>query len=220
MAKKGIGARLQTVKIVADVANDSPKEDSMNGEGQQDPTVQDPTVEVEDVEDEELETVEPDGRPIIPATVIYGLSEEVLEKALADGDLRHVGTVKLTITKKESGTGRDEVQPYEKMRALTFEGMVLLSGGKAEHSEPRGNTKEKDKRSEEGKRKGAPDHFNYGLDLEVKRELRRNLESEIAGPAKAIEKMAKAMVENKLAKSLPEAIAKVKAMRLAEGLDG
>lgn len=160
-----------------------------------------------------------EARQVIPASTVYNLTQEAIDNAIEAGWI--VATpepVDVTITADASPTKRDEKQPYMQLLALTWEGMVLLAGGKAEPQTPRGDSKA-DTRTEAEKAKGAPDHYNYGLDLEVKRSLRRALETEIAGPAKAIERTAKMLLDQKIFASLDAAREHVKNMRREAGLD-
>jgi hypothetical protein len=158
-------------------------------------------------------------RETIPATTVYNLTQEQIDGAIEAGWIEAGSeAVDVTIKADSSPTKRDEKQPYDQLLAITWEGMVLLSGGKAERQAPRGEAKV-DARTEEEKAKGAPDHFNYGLDLEVKRNLRRQLETEISGPAKVIERTAKLLFDQKMFPSLDAAREHVKQMRLSAGLD-
>lgn len=167
----------------------------------------------------ETTTATESARGVIPATAVYNLSQEQIDAAIEAGEIRQ-GTepVDVTIKADSSPTKKDEKQPYEQLLALTWEGMVLLSGGKAEPQADRGDSKV-DTRTETEKAKGAPDHFNYGLDLEVKRNLRRQLETEISGPAKVIERTAKLLFDQKMFPSLDAAREHVKQMRVSAGLD-
>lgn len=171
------------------------------------------------METNETETATATGRAVIPATTAYNLTQEQIDNAIQEGWIvANPEPVDVTIKADSSPTKKDEVQPYMQLLGITWEGMVLLSGGKAEPQAPRGDDKV-DSRSEAEKAKGAPDHFNYGLDLEVKRALRRGLEQEISGPAKVIERAAKALFDAKLFGSLEAARAHVKAQRTELGLD-
>jgi hypothetical protein len=184
-------------------------------------TIQDAANAVADArKDTKMEnTNEQIARDIIPATTVYNLSQDAIDAAINDGHIAvSPDAVDVTIKADSSPTKRDEKQPYQQLVAITFEGMVLLSGGKAEPAAPRGDAKV-DARTETEKSKGAPDHFNYGLDLEVKRNLRRQLETEISGPAKIIERTAKLLFDQKMFPSLDAAREHVKAMRASAGLD-
>lgn len=164
-------------------------------------------------------TTEQIERDVIPATTVYNLTQDQIDAAIEAGFIgASPDAVDVTIKADSSPTKRDEKQPYAQLVAITWEGMVLLAGGKAEPQTPRGDAKV-DTRTEAEASKGAPDHFNYGLDLEVKRMLRRQLETEISGPAKVIEKTAKLMFDAKMFGSLDLAREHVKAMRTAAGLE-
>lgn len=196
-----------------------------NGSGKAAETQQKP---VEPAKDQNMETqnevLQADveaGRAAVSAEAAYNLTSEAIEAGIAEGFIRWAGgtptvpgtrktaLTDVTISKDKSPTKREETQPYEKLEAITFEGMVMLAGGKAEPAVLRGEEKV-DPRTAEERIKGAADHFNYGLDLEVKRNLRKALETEISGPEKAILKMAKALFELKLAKNMDAAIAKAR----------
>lgn len=156
-------------------------------------------------------------RAMVPATKAYELSAEQIAAAIEAGDIANVGSTDVTIKVDASKTGKDEVLPYEKLVALTLDGMVLLAGGKVEPA-TEAPTEGKDERTDAQKQKGACDHFNYGLDLDVKRYLRRILSNEIEGPAKIIAQTAQKLVDAGLFDSLDEAVADVKAKRAAKGL--
>lgn len=167
-------------------------------------------------------------RDLLTAESAYTLTTEQIEQGLADGWIRwaggtfeDAGTRETAVTnvkigdktkKGEKGAKKySALQPYEKLEAISDEGEVLLSGGKRENAILRSKEKD-DKRSESEKQKGSRDHFNYGLDLEIKRMIRRDVESEIAGPEQAILRMAKIMFQKGKAKSLDAAIAKVRVL--------
>lgn len=177
----------------------------------------------------EAEVIEVVVRAAIKAEQVYNLSTDQIDAAIVEGWLRWSGgtpgernadstwinavagtrvtaLTDVTISADKSPTKREEKLPYEKLEAVSFEGMVLLAGGKAEPAVLRGDAK-LDPRSAEERIKGVPDHFNYGLDLDVKRNLRKALEGEISGPEKAIAQIAKGMLAAKMAKSLPAALA-------------
>ncbi len=163
-------------------------------------------------------TVTESARATVPATTVYNLTQEQIDAAIEAGDIVQGGIVDVTIKAGAAGNAKDEAQPYEQLLGVTFDGMVLLSGGKQEPQTPRGDDKV-DGRTDEQKAKGAPDHFNYGLDLEVKRTLRKQLETEISGPSKIIERTAKLLFEQKMFPSMDAARAHVKSMRAEAGLD-
>jgi len=151
------------------------------------------------------------------ATAVYNLSADAIAAAIAEKLIANVGTTAVTISAKIAGTKIDQFVNYEKLIALTAEGQKLLAGGKME---PATDAPEsgKDERTAEQKAKGACDHFNYGFDLEVKRDLRGKLAEMIEGPAKAIAKAAQVMLDNGMADTLDEAVAMVKASRAKKGL--
>lgn len=165
-------------------------------------------------------------RDVLTAEVAYKLETAQIEQAIADGWIRWAGgsfeeagtrTTAITNVKIGDKTQKGEkgskkyssIQPYEKLEAISDEGEVLLSGGKRENAVLRSKEKE-DKRTEAEKQKGSRDHFNYGMDLEMKRIIRRDVEDDIAGPERAILSMAKIMFKKGKAKSLDAAIAKVR----------
>ncbi len=161
------------------------------------------------------ETPKGESRGHYPATVVYGLTEDQLGNAVTNGILQLVGETAVVIRGK--GTVKDEFVTYEKFIAANFEGQKLLSGGK-EVIATSAPAKGEDTRSEADKAKGATDHYNYGFDLEVKRELRAKLAELIEGPAKAIAKAAQTMLDQGVAETLDDAIAMVKAGRVRKGL--
>ena len=165
-----------------------------------------------------VETAEVAGRAIVPAETVYNLSTEQIIAAIEAGDIQTGGVVDVTVKAGAVGNVKNEAQPYQQLQAITFAGMVLLSGGKEEPQTPRGDSKV-DERTDAQRDKGAPDHFNYGLDLEVKRQLRKQLETEISGPSKIIERTAKLLFEQKMFASMDAARAHVKSMRAEAGLD-
>lgn len=156
-------------------------------------------------------------RDILKASAVYGVSVEALQEAIQAGHLRAVEDAKVTIGAKSSPTGKDEDQPYAKLEALDVEGMAVLMGGKLNASTPT-PTEGKDERTDDEKRSGAADHFNYGLDLNVRQQIRNKLATELEGPSKTIEKAAKSLVEAGLHETLEEARAAVIAQRKAKGL--
>lgn len=186
---------------------------------------------------EVVTTVEVEARKVVIAEDAYNLTTDQITAALAEGFIRWAGGIPrgdkatvgtrttavtdVTISADKSPTKKAETQPYEKLEAISAEGMVLLSGGKLEPAVLRGDEKI-DPRTAEDRIKGACDHYNYGLDLEVKRMLRKALENEISGPEKAIRKLAQAMVDLKMAKNFEQALVKARKQyeeELAEGGD-
>jgi hypothetical protein len=156
-------------------------------------------------------------REILKASAVYGIPADVLSAAIEGKHLRVVENVEVTIGAKSSPTGKDEAQPYAKLEALDAEGMAVLMGGKLEAATP-APTEGKDERTDDQKRSGAADHFNYGLDLNVRQQIRGKLATELEGPSKTIEKAAKALVEAGMHDTVDEARAAVIAQRKAKGL--
>lgn len=148
--------------------------------------------------------------------------EEMLAKvsdtfraAISAGHLKLTeGEVK--ISAKSSPTNKDETRAYPKLEALTAEGMAILCGGKIEPatSAPENG---KDERTDDQKRTGACDYFNYGYDLSIRAKERAALESALEGPEKAIKKAVDALVAN-AGFSPEEARAMVVAQRTKQGL--
>lgn len=166
----------------------------------------------------EVEATETAARPAKSATATYGLSADVLAAAIEAGHLRAVGLENVTIGKKVSPTGKDESQAYEKLQAMDLEGMVILSLGKIEPATDKPEEPAKDERTDEQKKTGACDHFNYGQDLAIRQQLRGQLNGEIEGPSKVIAKTAEGLVKAGVFDSQEQAVAFVKEQRAAKGL--
>lgn len=158
-----------------------------------------------------------EARAMVPATKAYGLTADAIAAGIEAGDLANVGSTDVTIKMGTSGAKKDETLPYEKLVALTFDGQLILSGGKMEPGTD-APKEGKDERTKEQKQKGACDHFNYGYDLDIKRELRRQLSEELEGPAKVILKAAERLVDAGLFDTVDEAVADIKEKRAAKGL--
>ena len=156
-------------------------------------------------------------RAMVPATVAYKLSADLIAQGIEAGDLANLGSTDVTISAKVSPTGKDETLPYEKLIALTAQGAILLSGGKEVPASAKPETGD-DNRTDADKASGMCDYFNYGRDLEVKRELRGKLADELEGPSKIIKAAAQKLVDAKLCETLDEAIAEVKERRVKKGL--
>jgi hypothetical protein len=161
------------------------------------------------------ETPKGESRGHYSASVVYGLTAEQLAQGIADGLIARVGETAVVIRGK--GNVKDEFVTYDKHIALNNAGENFLCGGKQEVATEKPETGE-DTRTDAEKAKGAADHFNYGFDLEVKRELRAKLAELIEGPAKAIAKSAQTLFEQGVAETLDDAVAMVKAGRLRKGL--
>lgn len=157
-------------------------------------------------------------RSVLAASAVYGVEAETLRQAIEAGFIRPASDpAEVKIKKDTSPTGKDEVQPYAKLEAVTAEGMAILTGGKIEPATP-APKEGKDERTPEQKRDGACDHFNYGLDLQIRQTIRGKLATELEGPAKTIEKLAKALLENGWADTIEDARAQVIAKRVEKGM--
>ena len=167
---------------------------------------------------ETVETVTESARAPKSAVAVYSLTEDVISAAIEAGHLRAVGLENVTIGKKVSPTGKDETQAYEKLQACDLEGMVILSGGKIEPATDKPEEPAKDERTDEQKKTGACDHFNYGQDLAIRQQLRGVLAGDIEGPSKVIAKTAEGLVKAGVFDTQAEAVAFVKEQRTAKGL--
>lgn len=164
---------------------------------------------------ETTETPKGESRGHYSETVVYGLTQDQIDAAINAEQIRSVGNTAVVIRGK--GNVKDEFVTYDKLIALNFDGAKLLCGGKETVATDKPENGE-DTRSDAEKAKGAADHFNYGFDLEVKRELRSKLAELIEGPAKAIAKAAQTMLDQGVAETIEDAVAMVKAGRLRKGL--
>jgi hypothetical protein len=149
------------------------------------------------------------------ATTVYGLTQDQLDAAVEAGHILHIGETAVVIRGK--GNAKDEFLTYDKFVALDQQGELIFCHGKGNVATDK-PAEGDDTRSAEEKAKGTADHFNYGFDLEVKRELRSLLAELIEGPAKAIAKAAQTLLDQGVADSEEEAIAMVKAGRAKKGL--
>lgn len=161
------------------------------------------------------ETPKGESRGHYAASVVYGLTADQLAQGITDGLIAQVGETAVVIRGK--GNTKDEFVTYDKHIALNDKGEAFLCGGKTAVATP-APEKGEDTRTDADKAKGSADHFNYGFDLEVKRELRAKLAELIEGPAKAIAKSAQTLFDQGVAETLEDAVAMVKAGRLRKGL--
>lgn len=126
---------------------------------------------------------------VTPERTVKELPAAILQ-GIVDGHIDHsIETVK--ITAKSSPTNKDESQEFDALYALDAQGMAILCGGKIE-PQTQAPTEGEDTRTEEQKRLGACDHFNYGRILSVRQNVRSALETRLEGPEKSIEKTVKA----------------------------
>ena len=165
---------------------------------------------------ETTETPKGESRGHYSAETVYGLTADQLGNAVTNGWLQPTGDPTAVVIRGKGNT-KDEFVTYQKFIAVNFDGAKLLCGGKELIATEKPETGE-DTRTDAEKAKGAADHFNYGFDLEVKRELRAKLAELIEGPAKAIAKAAQTMLDQGVAETIEDAVAMVKAGRLRKGL--
>lgn len=121
-----------------------------------------------------------------------------VKQGILDGFISHQIEA-VTITAKSSPTKKDETRQFDAFYALTIEGMAILSGGKFETQTP--TPEGKDDRTDEQKRYGACDHYNYGRLLNVRQSERSKLETSIEGPEKQITKNVKNLLAGGMADS-------------------
>lgn len=153
----------------------------------------------------------------LAAMAFSGADLAKVREGVANGDIVADDEAKVTI-RAGSGSNKSkfaEVQPVIAYYAVTPLGCLILSKGKAEGMTPRGVGK--DERTEYQKQKGVIDHYNYGFDLDLRRPVREKLDDSLAGPEKAIAKMAKVMVEGGYMDSLEEATLAIIARLRAKG---
>jgi hypothetical protein len=117
---------------------------------------------------------------------------EAIRQGIVDGHIDHqIESVK--IAAKSSPTGKDEEESFDALYALDAQGMAILCNGKIEPKQDKPAEGE-DTRTDEQRKLGACDHFNYGFILGVRQAVRARLESRLEGPEKSIEKAVKAGV--------------------------
>lgn len=127
----------------------------------------------------------------VPERTVKPLADAILQ-AIQAGHVSH-DVEKVTISAKTSPTKKDESKEFDAFYALDAVGMSVLCGGKLV-PQTAAPAEGKDTRTDEEKRLGACDHFNYGRILQVRQQVRAQLESEIEGPEKTIDKQVKALV--------------------------
>ena len=127
----------------------------------------------------------------VPETTVAPIPPAILEGIVA-GHISH-DIEAVTIRAASSPTKKDESRKFDAFYALDLEGIAILSGGKLEAQTPAPESG-KDERTDEQKRLGAADHFNYGRLLSVRQNERSKLESAIEGPEKQIDKTVKALI--------------------------
>ena len=104
----------------------------------------------------------------------------------------------VAISEKASPDGKAHERKYTRYVAVDARGMAALCGGKIEPSTAKPEGEAKDERTDEQKKPGACDYFNYGFDLDQRASVRASLMTELEGPEKAITKAVKALVDGGL----------------------
>lgn len=138
----------------------------------------------------------------LPAKTVKELPAAIND-AIVAGHLSHeIETV--TIRAASSPTKKDESREFDALYALDAEGMALLCGGKIEPQTAK-PAEGDDNRTDEQKKLGACDHFNYGRILTVRQAVRSALETSLEGPEKAIAKLVKINMDGGMFDSEEEA---------------
>lgn len=154
------------------------------------------------------------------AAEAYGFTAEEIQAQIDAGNIGKFAEpvmVKVGVEKNAAGKAQKQVrQPYEKLFAITYEGVMFLVRNKVESATAKPSGRDDD-RTEYQKAPGLVDHFNYGHDLEIKRPIREEIEAQTAGPDKTILAAANRLVKGKLATDLTEALEMVKGMLAAKG---
>jgi len=131
----------------------------------------------------------------IPAAILEGILKGAVGHEIEE----------VKISAKTSPTHKDETRAFDAFYALDAEGMLILSGGKVAPSTP-APKEGKDERSDEERRTGACDHYNYGRLLQVRALERSRLETSIEGPEKTIIRLVKLGVEGGLYDNVTEGL--------------
>jgi hypothetical protein len=117
---------------------------------------------------------------------------DMQQKAISDGHVQHVQD-EVKISEKASPTGKAASKTYDKLIAVDAQGMAALCEGKLVPATPK-PADGPDTRTEEEKKAGACDYFNYGYDLDVRAGIRQELLASLEGPEKTIKKAFDGMV--------------------------
>jgi hypothetical protein len=107
------------------------------------------------------------------------------------------------ISKKNSGSGKDELWPFVLYRAVQAPGMTALAKGNAraakklpeDYDKLTGNEK---LRADNANEDGACDYFNYGYGLTITQPIRVMMASRIGGPDKEIDKQVRQVMKTGL----------------------
>lgn len=139
---------------------------------------------------------------VTPTETVNPIPPAILQ-GIVDGHISH-DVESVTIRAASSPTKKDEVRKFDAFYALDLEGIAILSGGKLE-AQTAAPEDGKDERTDDQKRLGAADHFNYGRLLSVRQTERAKLESAIEGPEKQIDKTVKALMAGQMFETEQEA---------------
>jgi hypothetical protein len=215
MAKKTASKAVEQAPIKANeevpVASEQNEQVENTNEQQNGETGGDETLDVGEV------------RPVIdPLTLPTLFSQkdaDAIRQGIIDG---HIFTTPKAVTirkKSNPALKKDEVQPYIAYFAADLAGALILSGNKEQPALDAPEKGQKDERTEEDKRTGACDHFNYGFGLSLYQNPIRNiLDDAIAGPEKAIANSVKHAMAGKMFDTEDEAREWVIARRVKQGL--
>jgi hypothetical protein len=130
----------------------------------------------------------------VPAAVDTTKLSPEIQKAIEEKNVA-ASTELVKISEKSSPNGKAAERPYVMLRALNARGMAVLCGGKLEPATDKPEEGD-DTRTDDEKRPGAADYFNYGFDLDVRAKVRASLMSDLEGPEKAIKKAVDSLVAN------------------------
>lgn len=117
---------------------------------------------------------------------IVGFAPGELQAAVTAKDIA-ASFDEVSISDKASPTGKGAVKSYVRLEALTLKGQSVLCHGKTTPQTAKPAEGE-DTRTDEQKRPGACDYFNYGFDLDVRAPIRQSLMNTLEGPEKAVKK--------------------------------
>ena len=131
-------------------------------------------------------------RGAVPAATVSTLPQGIVDAIEASHVSHTVSTVK--ISAKASPTKKEESATYDQLIAHNAQGMAVLCAGKL-NTQTLAPEEGEDTRTDEEKRLGAADHFNYGFDLARRARTRARLVTRLEGPDKAIDKAVKALVD-------------------------
>jgi len=107
------------------------------------------------------------------------------------------------ISKKNSGSGKDELWPFVLYRAVQAPGMTALAKGNARAAKEKPEDYDKldenaKKRADNANEDGACDYFNYGYGLTITQPIRVMMASRIGGPDKEIDKQVRQVMKTGL----------------------